>query len=107
VEAARLIIGCVTAVIFWLMLPMGMYVVCKLFQEQRGGRGVAVLLMFCCCGIGHIMAVNELNENGSRWGTDLIGWLYPLLLYLYGIGFVLHFVVAIIAAATRGSVSLY
>lgn len=95
-EAALAIVNCITSVLFWLMLPMGMYVVCKLFQEQRANDAIATLLLFCCCGIGHIMAVNALHEHGERWGTNTLGWLYPLLLYAFGIGFVVQIVLGLI-----------
>lgn len=76
-EAAVIIAQCATSVLFWLMMPMGMYVVCKLFQEKRQSEAISILCLFCCYAIGHFMAVSALSEHGFRWGAHTIGWLYP------------------------------
>ncbi len=106
-QAAVIIAGCVASVLFWLMMPMGMYVVCKLFQERREDKAITILLLFCCCGIGHIIAVGELNEHSSRWGAYTIGWLYPMLLYPFGIAFVVQLVLGLIRVSLRGGISPY
>ncbi|MCL6504379.1 MAG: hypothetical protein K6T86_16990 [Pirellulales bacterium] len=97
-EKLAILLSCVAGIAFWLMMPMGMYVVCKLMQERRLDRDMAILIMFCCAGIGHFMAVQELAEHGSRWRSDPANWLYPLLLYPYVIAFLLQVVLRIVVS---------
>ena len=61
-------------------------VLVKMFQNGQIGLGIAAIVLLCCFGIGHIVALVVGWQNAGRWAIRQLMMVYSISL---GLGIVL------------------